>query len=237
MAIYAIITVLIFDCLLHVYLLTPMFGQIAPGVTSTCGANRLYSTYTYFYTEFWPIITTLSVSIIPASCMIGFLIAITINITNRHNRINPVQQPTINRHEKRRARFLHRQMLILMLVTLALFFITTLPIALFRFASSTIGIQQSFSFSLLLVAIFGFITTANYSLNFYLHSLTSKLFRKEFLKCIPCVISVTLRHPNQTFNATTTQRRLARPQQGTITKLMGQLTNTHGPKTNCVTAL
>ncbi len=56
-AIYSITIALIFDCLLHVHLLTPMFGQIAPGFTTTYGANILYPTYSYFYTEFWPIIT------------------------------------------------------------------------------------------------------------------------------------------------------------------------------------
>jgi hypothetical protein len=183
-----------------------MFGQIAPGDTTMCGANILYPTYSYFYTEFWPIITTLTVSIIPACCMMFFLIAIAISIKNRRNRIIPVQQTNVNQHEKRRARFFHRQMLILMLVALILFFLTTIPIALFRFVTSTFGIQQSFSFSLLLTAIFGVITTSNYSLNFYLHCLTSKLFRKEFLKCIPCTISIHFRHhPNQANNVTTTQ--------------------------------
>jgi hypothetical protein len=61
-----------------------MFGQIGPGVTTTCGANSLYPTYKYFYVEVWPIITTLTITIIPASCMIFFVIAITINV--KHSR-------------------------------------------------------------------------------------------------------------------------------------------------------
>jgi hypothetical protein len=57
-----------------------MFGQIAPGVTTHCGANILYPTYSYFYEKIWPTMT-----IIPASCMLGFVIAIAINVKNSRN--------------------------------------------------------------------------------------------------------------------------------------------------------
>ena len=214
-----------------------MFGQIAPGVTTTCGANSLYSTYTYFYVEFWPAITTLTVTIIPACCMIFCLVAIAISIKNRRNRLLPIQQTNINQHERRRSRFLHRQMLILMLVTLIVFFVTTIPIALFRLASSTLDIQQSFSLSLLLTAVLGCITTLNYSVNFYLHCLTSKLFRKEFIKSIPCTISIHFRHANQVTNAATTHRHITRQPQGTATRLMRPLSNTYGVEKNCVTSV
>jgi hypothetical protein len=214
-----------------------MFGQIAPGVTTTCGANRLYPTYSYFYTEFWPTITTLTVTIIPACCMIFCLVAITISIKNRRNRIMPIQQTNINQHERRRSHFLHRQMLILMLVALILFFVTTIPVALFHMVSSTLGIPQSFSLSLLLQAVFGFILVLNYSLNFYLHCLTSKLFRKEFLKSIPCTISIHFRHTDQVTNTAATQRHLNRQTKGTVTQLIGNLSNTYGIEKNCVTSV
>jgi len=77
-----------------------MFGQIAPGITTTCGANQLYPTYTYFYVEFWPTITILSVTIIPASCILGFILAITINVKNSRNRIIAIQQINTNQHGK-----------------------------------------------------------------------------------------------------------------------------------------
>jgi len=220
---------LIFDCILHIHLLTPMFGQIAPGVTTTCGANILYPTYSYFYVEIWPSITILSVTIIPVCCMIFCLVAIALQIRNRRNRIIPIQQTNISDHEKRRSRFLHRQMLILMSVTLIIFFVTTIPVALFRFSMSTLGIQQSFSLSLLLAAIFGLITASNYAVNFYFHCLTSKLFRKEFLKVIPWTITIQRRNQaNQETNLTATQRRIIRQQQGTITQLIGNASNTCG---------
>jgi len=76
------------------------------------------------------IITTLTVSTIPA--MMFFVVVIAINVN-------------------------------------CFFFLTTFPVAIFCFVMSILAIQTSFSFSLLLAAIFGSITT----LNFYLHSLTS----------------------------------------------------------------
>ncbi|CAF2618685.1 unnamed protein product [Rotaria sp. Silwood2] len=210
-AIYSIIIALIFDCLLHVHLLTPMFGQIAPGVTTYCGVDQRYPSYSYFYNEIWPIITILTVNIIPASCMIFFLIGITINIHNHRNRVTPIRQINLNQQEKRRACFLHRQMLMLMIVTLMTFFLTTFPVALLRFTLSTLNIQKSLSFNLFLTSILSFITVSNYSLNFYFHCLTSKFFRKKFLKCIPCSISITFRHSNHTTTMPTTQ------QQGAVT--------------------
>ncbi|CAF4747747.1 unnamed protein product, partial [Rotaria sp. Silwood2] len=132
-----------------------------------------------------------------------------------------IGQTNENRQDRRRAHFLHRQMLILMLATLMLFFLTTCPIALLNFAIATLNIQQSFSFKLMLISILDFITLLNYSLNFYLHSLTSKLFRREFFQYFPCSISITFRRSNQTSNVTRTQRHLTRQQHGTVTQLIG----------------
>ncbi|CAF2688650.1 unnamed protein product [Rotaria sp. Silwood2] len=220
-AIYTIIIVFIFDCLLHIHLLTPMFGQIAPGVTTNCGPDSRYPSYTYFYNTIWPVISLLTVTIIPASCMVFCLIAITINVKTHRNRVIAIGQTNENQQDRRRAHFLHRQMLILMLATLMLFFLTTCPIALLNFAIATLNIQQSFSFKLMLISILDFITLLNYSLNFYLHSLTSKLFRREFFQYFPCSISITFRRSNQTSNVTRTQRHLIRQQQGTVTQLIG----------------
>ena len=201
-----------------------MFGQIAPGVTTSCGANRLYPSYVYFYTNIWPTITILTVTILPAACMTIFIIAIAINVRKSHNRVVTIENPA-QQHEKRRARFLHRQMLILMLMTVILFFFTTFPVAIFRFALSTLGIQLSFALSLFLTSIFTLITVANYALNFYLHSLTSKLFRREFLNAFPCSKSSNTRQTN----VRTNQQQLKHPQQGegTVTQLIGHISHVY----------
>ncbi|CAF2861849.1 unnamed protein product [Rotaria sp. Silwood2] len=75
-AIYSIIVVLIFNCLLHVHIITPMFGQIAPEIKTNCGADSRYPNYSYFYKNIWSIITILTAIIIPASFMIFFLIGV-----------------------------------------------------------------------------------------------------------------------------------------------------------------
>lgn len=161
--------------------------------------------------------------------MLFFLVAIIVNIQTRRNRVVPIQQNNQGSHEKRRSRFIHRQMFILMVVTLILFFVTTLPVAVFRFTVSTLGVQQPFTLSLLLAAVFGLITASNYALNFYLHSLTSKLFRKEFIRAMPCSISIQFKgSKNNTWEGTGTQQNLKRRQQGTVTQLIGQQSNTIG---------
>lgn len=230
-AIYVIIIALIIDCGLHSHLLTPMFGQIAPGVTTMCSASRFYPSYVFFYNNIWPTITILTVTILPGSCMLIFVVAITINVTKSRNRVVAVENPA-QQHAARRARFLHRQMLILMLITVILFFLTTFPVAVLRFSLSTLGVQQSFALSLLLISIFSLITTANYALNFYLHCLTSKLFRKEFCKLFPCAISITF----GARNISASQQHLTRSlQQGTITQLMGRPSNSLAVKKPCDT--
>ncbi|CAF1478768.1 unnamed protein product, partial [Rotaria sp. Silwood1] len=150
------------------------------------------------------------VTIIPASFMVFCLIAIIINVQTRRNRVITIEQTNENQQERRRAHFLHRQMFILMFAALMLFFLTTCPIALFYFAIATLNIQQPFSFKLMLISILDFVTTLNYSLNFYLHCLTSKLFRKEFFQYFPCSISIAFRQSNQASNVTHTQRYLTR---------------------------
>ena len=233
MAIYVIIIALIIDAALHSHLLTPIFGQIAPGVTTMCGASRFHPSYVFFYNNIWPTITILTVTILPGSCMLIFVLAIAINVKNSRNRVVAVDNPA-QQHEKRRARFLHRQMLILMLITVIMFFLTTFPVAVFRFAFSTLQVQQSFALSLLLASIFSLITTANYSLNFYLHCLTSKLFRKEFSKIFPCTISITFGQAN----TPAAQQHLMRPiQGGTITQLMGYTSNSLAVRKTCDTSV
>lgn len=160
-----------------------MFGQVAPGVISYCGANSLYPTYGYFYTYIWPFVTVLTVNIIPAMLMTLFLIGIILSLRSRQNRIQPLRQSNLSRHENRHAPFLQREMFLLMIATVMLFFCTTFPNGLFRITLSTTSLYESFSYSLFITSIFEILALCNHSLNFYLHCLTSKLFRREFFQC------------------------------------------------------
>lgn len=234
-AIYVILIALLLDCALHVHLLTPMFGQSAPGVTTSCNANDAYPTYVYFYSRIWPVMTTFSVTIVPASCMVFSLVGIAVSIKTRRNRILPASQRTATHVEKHRARYLHRQMLILMFVTLALFFFTTLPAALYRFVTSTLGVQQPFAFKVFLSAILAILTTSNYTLNFYLHSLTSTLFRKEFVKCLLSARAVFTRENYRNSDASLLQQSRTQPRPGHSTQLAARLSHTYGAEMDCDT--
>jgi hypothetical protein len=227
MAIYSIMVALIVDILLNAHLLTPMFGSTAAGTASTCSAIKYYTTYTYFFEQYWPIIAAMTVSMIPACLMIAFLVGIVVNIHTRRNRLLPTQQTNVQSHEKHRTHFIHRQMLILMLATIVLFFFTTQPVALYRFLSATLKMQPTFSVNLLLTSIFGMITASNYALNFYLHCLTSTLFRKEFIRALPCPTLILLSQAKDSTCkgiGTSTQRNLDRIQQPqrSITHYTGQ---------------
>ena len=188
-AIYGVLAAIVIDVLLHSHILTPLFGYEQLGVTGICGASYRYPWYVRFFEQHWPIVTILTVTVLPACSMMLCLAGITINTRRQRNRIQPVSS-TIQ--HQRRSHFLDRQMFILMLANLTLFFITTLPNSLFRFAISTLRVKQPFAINLLLTAIFSLIDTLNYSLNFYLHCLTSKLFRKEFLRWSLRLIRVQL---------------------------------------------
>ena len=234
-AIYSIIVALMLDILLHVHILTPLFGPIPPGSAGPCGPNQYYPPYVYFYTDYWPVITMVTVTLLPAALMVFFLLGIIIKIQAARRRIVPLQLTT---HEKRRSRFIHRQMFILMIVTLILFFISTLPVALFRFILSTAGVKQAFSISLLLAGVFGVITTSNNALNFYLHSLTSKLFRREFLRAIPCSISIRVNgKKNNAAAGIGIQRCLSHAPQGTITQIIGHQSHTTALEKPAVTPM
>ncbi len=106
-----------------------------------------------WHVHFWPTVTILSVTIIPAISMMIFVLAIAINVKNSRNRVLAIQQTDINQHERRHARFLHRQMLILMFATLILVFYYHISCGCIPFCNveirySTIIFFQSFFFLL-----------------------------------------------------------------------------------------
>lgn len=185
-AIYIIIVFGVLNALLQVHLLTPLFGAFAGGTAGACGPNPSFQFYAYFFSKFWPIFTIMTVTIIPASAMIVFLLAIIIKVRAQQSRIDPIQQRPPHVQDNRRQHFIHRQMFILMSVEIILFLGTSLPVSLLRFTISTLRVHQSVPLSLLLAAIFGLISLFNYSFSFYLHCLTSRMFRKEFLRAIDC---------------------------------------------------
>ena len=210
---------MLIDFSIHLQFLTALFGPTGSVESGVCGGNTKFPAYVIFYQQYWPLLTTILVTVLPALMMIIFLLAIFLQIRTRQNRVLPQTSITENPREKRRNRFIHRQMFIMMLMTIALFFVTTLPEALFRFLIGTMKIPLPYSLSLLLTAIFGMISTLNYALNFYLHCLTSRLYRKEFFAVFPFKISIQLKTSrNQHSLGTFSQQGLSQTKRNPITR-------------------
>lgn len=166
--------------MLNFHLFTSFFGKSSSPSFGTCGPSGSEPTYAKFYAYFWPILTTITVSLLPGVLMLFFLVGIFIEIRKSQRNVAPQHSSLSNSRETRRNHFIQQQMLIMMVMTVLLFLVTTLPEAMFRFLSGTVKISFSFSFSLFLTSLVSMISRLNYSLNFYLHCLTSKLYRREF---------------------------------------------------------
>ncbi|CAF4344572.1 unnamed protein product, partial [Adineta steineri] len=82
---------------------------------------------------------------------------------------------------------LHRQMLILMISSIMIFFVTTLPVNLRQIVGAyEVSTGQNTDINKIVsdTAILTVLLSLNYTINFYVHCLTSKLFRDEFIKII-----------------------------------------------------
>ena len=94
-AIYTIIGVTSIDAVLHAHLLTAPFGPFAGETAGVCGPNPIYHSYANFFNTYWPVITILTVTIIPASAMSVFFLAIFNKIRRSHRiRIDPSNRRT-----------------------------------------------------------------------------------------------------------------------------------------------
>ncbi|CAF1240114.1 unnamed protein product [Rotaria sp. Silwood1] len=72
-------------------------------------------------------------------------------------------------------------MFILMLASIAIFLITSLPVALYKIASPREGNPVLLLFRIVGIWVgLGWLQSLNYAINFYIHCLSSTLFRKEF---------------------------------------------------------
>lgn len=78
-------------------------------------------------------------------------------------------------------------MLLIMLATITLFVITTLPLGLFNILLTPVLTGPLTQIELLqITSIVTFVAAINYTLDFYVHCLTSRLFRQEFLNILKC---------------------------------------------------
>ena len=167
----ACVTVVICICAMvfTYHVLQPEFA-FASRTSGRCGPMRSPPTdYSTFYYNIWPTLQLIVTYVLPSICMIFILIGIYTKMRERQAVVAGV-----TRREKQQ-----RQMLILMISSVAWFVICTLPCGIFRIVTQRSGITPS---TLLITDILEIFRNMNYCYNFYIHCLTSQLFRKTFIQ-------------------------------------------------------
>ncbi|CAF1395764.1 unnamed protein product [Rotaria sp. Silwood1] len=150
--------ILIFSIALNSHLLLPSLG-VVPGAIA-CAPNPMSNpTYQYFYTEIWPILITTLQIVLPTTLLLIFSIKMFIGLHHQQQKKQQLKQG-------RRRTFLDRQMLIIMLTSIFLFFITQIPLSLFTLLifsvlRNELGLQQL----LQLNTIVTFVASINYAVS------------------------------------------------------------------------
>ncbi|CAF2411413.1 unnamed protein product [Rotaria sp. Silwood2] len=156
------------------HVLQPSFATAFPFNRIICGPLRTNLTdYGIFYYFTWSALQIWINILVPALLMIACLIAVYRKVRN---------VALVRRNQQ-----LQKQMLLLMLSKVILFLICTLPYGIYRMFSIYSSFQQNtteyFTF-LIVTAILTIFLNANFSLAFYIHCLTSTLFRQTFFSTI-----------------------------------------------------
>ncbi|CAF0929971.1 unnamed protein product [Adineta ricciae] len=151
------------------HVLQPAVSYANPS-SNWCGPPAFPSTdYSIFYYNTWTILRLMILYIVPSCFMIVCLVSVHLKIHRR---------PTIIVPSVRRER-VQRQMLILMISTVIWFCVSTLPYSVYQIFYLKFG-----DVSVLPIEIFVFYNALNmnYCYNFYIHCLTSQLFRQNFIQ-------------------------------------------------------
>jgi hypothetical protein len=135
-----------------------------------CGPLLLPPTsYSIFYSNIWPILQSITTYFTPSCLMIVCVIGI-------HAKAR--EQRTLVAASMRRVK-LQRQMLILMISSIVCFAICTLPLSIYSIILLRLGATSQ---SASIVSILTIFSNINYCCNFYIHCLTSRLFRQTFIQ-------------------------------------------------------
>ncbi|UJR07116.1 hypothetical protein I4U23_011404 [Adineta vaga] len=167
--------IIIFSIFLNFHLLLPS-TEVVQGLIACSVSRSANSIYQYFYSTIWPILITILQIIIPTTILI--ILSINIYIKLR------CQQQTLQSTRKRRI-FIERQIFIIMISSIILFFFTQIPLSLFYILMtyvlrSKLTVQQLFQFNSIAILI----ASINYAVSFYIHCLSSRLFRQEFFNVL-----------------------------------------------------
>ncbi|CAF4632043.1 unnamed protein product, partial [Rotaria sp. Silwood2] len=162
---------------LNSHLLLPSMGAV-PGTIACTPSPSSSATYQYFYSKIWSILITSLQIVLPTIFLLIFSINIFIGLHRQ-------QQQKRQLKPGRRRNFLDRQMLIIMLTSIFLFFVTQIPLGLFHILMiyvlrPRLSLQQQLDLNTISI----FVASINYSASFYIHCLSSRLFRQQFFNVI-----------------------------------------------------
>ncbi|CAF1307895.1 unnamed protein product [Adineta steineri] len=177
--VFCVLIVLIFATTFNSHLLLPTFGTLVG--LNTCGPIT-NSTYVFFFRQIWSILSPCLQTIFPTIVLLIVTIDMFIRLRLQEKRRQRLNQ---GRHRA----FIDRQMLIIMLTSIFLFFSTQIPFTLFNILLTPIlRFQLSLTQVVQMTSIFNFVAAINYATTFYVHCLTSGLFRREFYNTLHCCL-------------------------------------------------
>ncbi|CAF2460756.1 unnamed protein product [Rotaria sp. Silwood2] len=188
-ALILVVILIFFDAIIHSPMLTSLFGMLLPGVAIiACGPNIKQKVYINFYYYIWTIVQIFINCLIPVLLMLLILLDMFINIRLRKRALSQqiiFQNQTINRNRR-----FQKELFLLMLSSIIIFLTTTLPIAIYHivFPKQVLTMKvEEYGLVMSISAGLTFFWSFNYAMNFYIHCLTSKLFRKEFIELIKSI--------------------------------------------------
>lgn len=168
-AILSTIIVCLCSALFTSHVLQPEFAY-ASMFSSICGPSRSsQTTYSFFFYNIWSLLQLIVTYFIPSCLMLACILGLHKKMRGQRN-----LAVTSTRRER-----LHLQMLILMLASVVFFVICILPYSIHLAISLRL---ESTSTSVITNYVLQLFLKMNYSCNFYVHCLSSGLFRKTFLE-------------------------------------------------------
>ncbi|CAF1449286.1 unnamed protein product [Didymodactylos carnosus] len=177
-------------CLINGHYLSPTLGQERSNGTDAHCYFSANSDYSYFLTYIWPCIDSLFFWFLPALIMILANIKVIYNL--KRGKISLRNHQTKTSTEK--------QMIVIMFVSVIIFLITCVPLGIHRvyYDLYVIDLKKKnsklvplYKFQNRMLRNFNYL---NFVINFYLYCLTSKVFRKQFIRVIhrlPCLKAKT----------------------------------------------
>lgn len=167
--VYSIFLVSTCSTLFACHVLQPTFAFMASG-SELCGPSRFPPTfYSIFYYQTWPILQLTITYIIPSYFMIICWISLY-----RKVRLQQILVVASIRRER-----MQRQMLKLMISSCISFTISTVPFAIYRIVYLRSAIN---SINPIVTSTVSLLMNINYCADFYIHCLSSQLFRETFVQ-------------------------------------------------------